>query len=75
MPLYNKPTSSKHMKAHDMFELETIQIFDKKTGAYLGIIRHWTTEAPESTQESIPDEDSNQEEEPPFNNPNQLNLF
>jgi len=60
------------MKSQDMFELETIQIFCKKTGNYLGLMRHWTSENPDK---SIQDETEQDEQEPDYNNPNQLNLF
>ena len=72
MPLFNKKPDNRHMKAHDMFELGTIQIFCRKTGNYLGLMRHWTSEKP---PESIQEETGQDEQEPEYKNPNQLNLF
>ena len=63
------------MKAHDMFELETIQIFCRKTGNYLGLMRHWTSEKPPESIQDETEQDEQDEQEPEYKNPNQLNLF
>ena len=72
MATFNKQLDNRHMKAQDMFEIETLQIFCKRTGNYLGLMRHWTAEKP---PESIQDETEQDEQEPDYKNPNQLNLF
>lgn len=66
----NKDGKLKHMLADDLFAKEIKQVFNAKTGAYIGYIidgEQIITEPP--TEEPIPDEPT------PPPNPDQLSLF
>jgi len=59
----------KNMTAEDLFEADITQVFDKKTGNYLGFIRNG--------QEQLMDEpeDPQQEKEDGNSDPAQLSIF